>query len=739
LPKPARIDLGAVLAALPEAATLTVVAALPAFVNLASERIFEEEKALLLRAAALIVLPGLLMAWRSQPPRLVRHPIVLACAAFVVMLLVAALAGVAPRDAFAGAYLRRHGVLTWLALATLFWAMCASAGSRAGRERLLAAIVVGSIWPSVYALLQYAGVDPVGWNGVDLTRAVSTFGSSIFLGGYLAVVLPLTAIYVRRSKGWAGVLALQFAALAASGSRGPLVALAAAAGIFAVVAGWSQIPRRAVIGAALALGIGAAAAMTIRNPGDRLLDVNSGSARVHVLIWKGVVTLMRDSGRRVWVGYGPESLHRVFPPYYSADIGRLEGSEAMPDRAHNETLDTLVSAGIAGVLLQFAFFAATLAGVLRIRDPWTRAGLCAAAAAHLVEIQFGIASVGSRLVFFGIAAMAVGSDLPEPHEAPNAIQRKGGGKRAAPAAMPWLWLSLPALAGASSPWLSTLTSSVRSSAVSGSARDLVTYLSDVSLATPLLYVVMLATALALSRSIAAAPVGRTHAGTRVAALVAGLVLAVPLSINASRADVFSKAASAFELHQQWLEATIAYQEASRMQPDEAYYLTGLGRSLVRQSIGARPPDRDARLQGAREAFERAYALNPSDPDHFRHLAGLLRISASTLEESARAEPLAAADRLYAQATELAPGMPALWLEWAYTDVDRQRLPDALEKVARALALDESRADAWTLRGQIHLMQGNAGEALRDYEHVLSRDPANAEALRGRDLALTRSR
>jgi len=697
--------------ALPEAVALTLLAGLPAFINLATERIFEEEKALLLRAAALLVLPGAVMTWRSQTPRL-RHGVLLTFAAFMVMLLVAALAGVAPRDAFAGAYLRRHGMLTWLALATVFWAMCMSAGSRAGRERLLAAIVIGSIWPTTYALMQYGGLDPVGWSGVDLTRSIGTLGSSIFLGGYLVVVMPLTAFLVRRWKGWAAVLALQFAALVTSGSRGPLLAIAAAACVFAAVAGWTQISRRAIVAAVLALGIGATAAMTIRSRGDRLFDLNAGSGRVHVLIWRGVVTLMRHSGGRLWIGYGPESLRRVFPPYYSPDIGRIEGSEAMPDRAHNETLDTLVSAGITGVVLQFAFFAATLAAALRIPDPWMRAGVCAAVAGHLIEIHFGIASVTSRLMFFGVAAIAAGSGAPEPPPAANAIPRKDTGRRgrmlpraaetSPPSATPWLWLSLPALAGASTAWLSTMTS--HSSTMSGTAGDLLNYLSDVSLATPLLYIAMLAAALVLSRSIAVAPVGSTHGWARGIALLAGLIVSVPLSITASRADVFSKAAAAFESHQQWLEATVAYREASRMQPGEAYYLTGLGRSLVRQALAASPPDRDAAMRSARDAFERAYELNRFDPDHARHLAGLFRVSASILDENSRGEPLAAADRLYAGVTQLAPGLPALWVEWAYVDVDRRRLPEALEKLARALALDDSRVDASTLRGQVLLMQ-----------------------------------
>lgn len=106
--------------ALPEAVALTLLAALPAFINLGSERIFEEEKALLIRAGALLALPGVILALRRRGAPLPRHTVVLAFGALTATLLVAAIAAAAPHDAWVGAYLRRHGIFTWLALAVVF-------------------------------------------------------------------------------------------------------------------------------------------------------------------------------------------------------------------------------------------------------------------------------------------------------------------------------------------------------------------------------------------------------------------------------------------------------------------------------------------------------------------------------------------------------------------------------------------------------------------------------------------
>jgi hypothetical protein len=124
-----------------------------------------------------------ILAWRRRGAPLLRHTVVLAFGALTATLLVAAIAAAAPHDAWVGAYLRRHGIFTWLALAVVFAAMCSTAGTPTGRDRLLGATVLGSIWPSCYALLQRVGVDPVSWIADSTGRAGSTLGNPIFLGG----------------------------------------------------------------------------------------------------------------------------------------------------------------------------------------------------------------------------------------------------------------------------------------------------------------------------------------------------------------------------------------------------------------------------------------------------------------------------------------------------------------------------------------------------------------------------
>jgi len=747
-----RVDAGAILEALPEAIALTLLAVLPAFINLASERIFEEEKALLIRGAALLALPGVVLAWRRAGAPLLRHTAVLAFGAFTLILLIAGLAGPAPHDAFVGAYLRRHGLLTWFALAIVFAAMCVTARTQTGRDRLLAASVLGSIWPSAYALLQRAGVDPVGWIAASAERAGSTFGNPIFLGGYLAVVLPLTVVLARRKRIAVPLLVLQFAALAATVSRGPFVALLAGLFVFGVVAVWNAPRGRAFALAAILLAAVTASALAVfpsARPASvsRILDPGAGTGRIRVLIWKGVIALMERGGPRLWIGYGPESLHHVFPRYYVPEIGVLEGTDAMPDRAHNELLDTFVSAGLAGLVFEIAFFAATVVAAMRVPDRTMRAALAAGAVAHIVEIQFGIATVVTRLLFLTVAAIAVGfaTDAPEPVAAARSVPRGVARRRTAaaatreqptkPAGTPWRWLTLAALAGALSPLVSTFPSMGQGAARSGTADTLVEFLANISLGTPLAFGAMLVMAFALAWSIADATRPAKQAWLLGWCFVAGFLAAVPVSITPSRADVFSKAAVTFESRQQWTEAVVAYREAARLQPAQGYYQTGLGRVLTQSAIPLAGEARDARFRSAREAFERAQTLDPSDPDHPRHLASLARIRAWTLAEGSRAEPLAEADRLYAHAIELAPGLPALWVERAHGDLEGGHQAQAMEKLTRAIALDAERRDAWLLSGEVQRSQRNLAASLAAYDRVLTRAPVDVDALRGRAIAL----
>ena len=102
----------------------------------------------------------------------------------------------------------------------------------------------------------------------------------------------------------------------------------------------------------------------------RLLEADSGTGKVRVLIWEGVLDLIRPhdplkfpDGRddpfnflRPLFGYGPESMYVAYNRFYPPELATVEARNASPDRSHNETFDALAITGAAGFLTWQALY-----------------------------------------------------------------------------------------------------------------------------------------------------------------------------------------------------------------------------------------------------------------------------------------------------------------------------------------------------------------------------------------------
>ena len=679
------------LEALPFAVALTLLAALPSYFNLATEQIFEEEKALLLRAGALIAVPALITMWRSDMRRMLADPIVLLFGALLAMLGLATIFAIAPHDALMGAHLRRHGFLTWAAVAVLFMAILPAVRATSGRDLVVRALVIGAAWPSIYLLLQRAGVDPIQWIAPsEGFKAGSTFGNHVMLGGYLAMVIPLTALECwRSSRAWVLLLLLEMAALMASASRGAALALAAGTATAAAVLIWRQAPRRVALGVTSAALV--AAVLMLGVPSLRpsvvsdQLDPQIGSARVRILIWQDTIEIVRRSGARMLIGHGPDSLRALFPANYSPEIGYWEQIDAMPDRAHNETLDMLVTAGVAGALLELAVFALALIGALRIEDVALRCALAAAIVAHVVELQFGVASATTRLCFVAVIALVIGARWP------------GRDERARPTMQ--AWIAVAALAGALAPAASILPSLLNNPPASGGEAEFIGYLDYLALGIPVVYAAFLLIALVMARALSSGARSES-AWWRIPLLGAGVWVAAMTCIAASRADALAAAGHSYEREQRWAEAAVAYRAAAVRLPGVADYQSNLGRASVEWAVRSEPPMRHELLDRARTAFQRAVDLTPFDIEAQRRLAAYPRIKASFVDDAERRALLEQSDRAYAALSAAAPTSPAVWVEWAWVDADRGRTDEATRKVERALGLNARHPAALALRGRL---------------------------------------
>lgn len=431
-----RTTLGDILDRALEVTWLTAVMTVPALVNVYSVRAFEGDKVPFLRSLALFA-AALWIARRAEAAGRStsipwRQPAVVAAGLLVLCALISTALSIAPAIAFWGSYERVQGTYALVACAVLFLAFISTAGPPQ-ISRLVTAMLIASIVPCVYALLQVYGADPIAWDVDRVVRVHSTAGNPIFLGAFIILVMPLAlarlleASQERRhvsAAAYFGCLSLNGLALACTQSRGPALALAVGLGVLVLAAAARRKRRLAALagGTVIALFLVAAVGVRVmplqaRWDAASAMEPASGNALVRLLIWDGTVDLLRS---RPWLpfGYGLDTFRLVFPPFYPAALAPLESRDAVPDRAHNDVFDTVVHLGFVGLLLRLVLLIAvmkTLLDVCGITNRWTLyvvTVLIAALAAVAVDASYLGVAIGAGLLAAlfvpALASMIVG-------------------------------------------------------------------------------------------------------------------------------------------------------------------------------------------------------------------------------------------------------------------------------------------------------------------------------------------
>lgn len=192
------------------------------------------------------------------------------------------------------------------------------------------------------------------------------------------------------------VLIIQLLAIYWSQSRGPWLGLASGLYIFILLLLTGLRPRnyRSWTAAWVGLGVAGFVLLILLNTtaiGNALrpvpiwgrlttmLDSATGTGRVRVLIWEATAELISPNppltlpdgskdpanALRPLVGYGPETLWMAFNRFYPPELAQWESRNASPDRAHNETWDSLAMTGILGFLANSLLFLSIFYWALR--------------------------------------------------------------------------------------------------------------------------------------------------------------------------------------------------------------------------------------------------------------------------------------------------------------------------------------------------------------------------------------
>lgn len=414
------------------AAVLAAVVVVPLFFAAVTERVFEPEKAAVLRVLACLALAAsAARAWRPGGAAMGRDPLRRALVAAWAAEVVATVLSVAPWPSLMGAYTRGQGALTATAVLALGLAAAGATARPGGPRRVGTIIGIGVLPAGLYAVVQSFGLDPLPWEGDVVTRVVGPAGASVLLGAHLVMALPFAAWQCVESwqaarrgavaagglrlAAWLAATGVGGWALVLTGARGPLVALAAGAGIAVLGAAVrAGRPRWAATVVAMALTFagavvalnGAAArggwpagAVSRLAVVDRLahaLDPANSTTRVRLRLWEGTVAALRAAPGRLVAGHGPETMDLVWAPHYPSILAYDEPRGWVPDRAHTWVLDTLLTTGGLGLAAGLALVAALVDACL--------GGLGVAGAGAARRVWLGAAGAGGAA---GVAAVRV--------------------------------------------------------------------------------------------------------------------------------------------------------------------------------------------------------------------------------------------------------------------------------------------------------------------------------------------
>ena len=286
-------------------------------------------------------------------------------------------------------------------------------------RQIAVAIVTGASVVASWALLQFAGLDPLqmaGWLParayVARMRVHATLGNPNFVGAFLASVLPLATLDLlpRRLRRVAfGVILL---GVAATTSRG--ASLGAVAGMLALTA--AQRSRRStaalfatVLMAALVVGVGGGGTRSIEDTAHGRLYILSVAAS-HLV-------------ERPLTGFGPGSFGLLYPGWEmehwtAAGIDRDVRRYAAAQRhAHNDYVELLSDLGVPALALWLLLTAAVVAAGLSggaVAGSAAAAGIVALSTIALVD--FPLQRPVEVFTWWTLAALVVVAGALEPSD-----------------------------------------------------------------------------------------------------------------------------------------------------------------------------------------------------------------------------------------------------------------------------------------------------------------------------------
>lgn len=311
-----------------------------------------------------------------------------------------------------------HGALLTLAVLLFFFLLTTALQEQRQVEQLISVILIGSVPVSLYGIIQFLGLDPLVWSHDSVSPVHATLGRSLYLGGYLAMVIPFTLIRLiqhhfanqrRRQAAFGIILVLQVSCLFFTLARGAWLAFLGSMILFAVLLARR---RRFWLGGMvlfLIVGIVGLAVISQRgwtffpmlHAGSDLGRIRAFSDSARLSTWADGLLLIPG---RWLLGYGPETYATAVDQHLGIITGPY--TRHLPD-PHNLLLYLATAVGLPGLLaflwMNGRFYALLLARFRQTSRADTRlllAAILSSTTAYLIQAQFNPDMITLSVLFW---------------------------------------------------------------------------------------------------------------------------------------------------------------------------------------------------------------------------------------------------------------------------------------------------------------------------------------------------
>ncbi len=296
---------------------------------------------------------------------------------FLALILVFTLSTILspqPHTSLWGSFNRMDGLLTWFYYFAFFVIVSGVARNKNNWQTIIKIAISGIIIISIYALYKLWFIDDTSIN----YRANGSLGNPVFLGGYLAISLPLVLSYILNKKRSAFkiisflALILGVTALFFTFSRGSwIAAFLAILLVFCLyfykykrqIFNLKIIKVISVVSLFLVIIIASLYINLLNSPGseswkNNIISTTSIERRLHT--WSIGLQAFKE---KPIIGWGLENFKIAFNKYYKPISGskNISFQETHLDKAHNEYIDMAVTGGITALIIYLLIIFLSLA------------------------------------------------------------------------------------------------------------------------------------------------------------------------------------------------------------------------------------------------------------------------------------------------------------------------------------------------------------------------------------------